>query len=94
MIKYLMSLVKSIRLKRNICESYEDSEKHKFFIYLSKFSEDSETNSVKETTIDNIKCRVLEKNKAKYERSENGDDVTKKPISVNKIYYMFGIIME
>lgn len=86
--KIFNELSKEYKIKRNICESYEDSEKHKFFIYLSKFSEDSETNSVKETTIDNIKCRVLEKNKAKYERSENGDDVTKKPISVNKIYYM------
>ncbi|MBE6087391.1 MAG: hypothetical protein E7206_04935 [Clostridium beijerinckii] len=81
-------LSKDYKIIRNICESYEDSEKHKFFIYLSKFSEDSEMNSVKETTIDNIKCRVLEENRAKYERSENGDDVTKKPISVNKIYYM------
>ncbi len=81
-------LSKEYKIIRNICESYEDSEKHKFFIYLSKFSEHSEMNSVKETTIDNIKCRVLEENRAKYERSENGDDVTKKPISVNKIYYM------
>ena len=86
--KIFNELSKEYKIKRNICESYEDSEKHKFFIYLSKFSEDSETNSVKETTIDNIKCRVLEKNKAKYERSENGDDVTKKPISVDKVYYI------
>lgn len=40
--KIFNELSKEYKIKRNICESYEDSEKHKFFIYLSKFSEDSE----------------------------------------------------
>jgi hypothetical protein len=81
-------LSKDYKMERRIASSYKDSQGHKFYVYLSKYSGDSEMDFVKETTIDNIKCRVLEKKRANYERGENGDDVTKKPTSVDKVYYM------
>lgn len=90
--KTFEELSKDYNIKRNISSSYVDNQGHKFYLYLSKYSEDSKMNFVKDVNINNIKCRILEKTMAQYDMKKGDDflstDMTKEPTSVDKVYYM------
>ncbi len=85
--------LKDYNMERYVCSSsYVDNQGHKFWIYLSKYSSNSKMNLVKEVSIDNIKCRILERTDAEYDIKISDDswrdDMTKKPTSVDKNYYI------
>jgi len=85
-------LNKDYKIERFISSGYEDNQEHHFIVYLLKHSEDLKLDLVKEVNVDNIKCRVLEKTHGEYATKESGGfrshDMTKKPSSIDKVYYM------
>lgn len=90
--KTFEELSKDYKVKRAVATIYENNQGHKFYFYLSKSSSDSDKKPIKELNIDNVKCTVLERAEAEYEKKKDdkflSTDLTKEPAGAYKNYYL------